>query len=77
MAHRFPTVADEILGVHEVERAWYWCINAMVRTDFQGQGIMRAMFDLVFQEVRPSSIAVIRFLNDIQYRLKSREHRLD
>ena len=51
MADKFPKIADEILGVHDVERAWYWCVNAMVSTDFQGQGIASAMFDLVFIEV--------------------------
>ena len=51
MSQTFPTIADGILGVKEVERSWYWCIMAMVRADYQGKGIAKAMFELAYQEV--------------------------
>ena len=51
MGKEFPKIADEILGEHEVDNAWYWCVNAMVRADQQGQGIAKAMFELAYEKV--------------------------
>ena len=77
MADKFPKIADEILGVHDVERAWYWCVNAMVSTDFQGQGIASAMFDLAFKEVYLRLDRVVFASETIGNRLRKWECRLD
>ena len=52
MGKVFPQMRDEVLKQEDAERVWFWCNMAMVRADYQGQGIAKAMFELAFAEVR-------------------------
>ena len=43
------------------EKETYWCWYAMVRPDYQGKGIARALFDMVYEKVRtPASDTHVR-----------------
>ena len=37
------------------EKKTYWCWYAMVRPDYQGKGIARALFSMVYEKVRPTA----------------------
>ncbi|KAI0370713.1 hypothetical protein BV20DRAFT_1052150 [Pilatotrama ljubarskyi] len=50
MAKEVPKANDEAFGIQEAERNTYWCNFAMVRADFQGKGIARALFELATKE---------------------------
>ena len=52
MGKAVPLANDEMIGIKDAERSTYWCNLAMVRKDYQGQGIAKAMFQLAFKEVR-------------------------
>ena len=52
MGKEVPQANDEAFGVKESERNTYWCNFAMVRGDYQGKGVAKALFELVFKEVR-------------------------
>ncbi|KAI0700810.1 hypothetical protein C8T65DRAFT_580060 [Cerioporus squamosus] len=51
MAKLIPMANDEALHIHEAERSTYWCNFAMVRSDYQGKGVAKALFELAFKEV--------------------------
>ena len=40
-----------MIGIKEAKRNTYWCQLAMVRADYQGKGVAKAMFQLAFKEV--------------------------
>ena len=47
---------SEPAGIEGAERNTYWCNFAMVRADYQGKGVARALFELATREVsRPCS----------------------
>ncbi|KAI0710882.1 hypothetical protein C8Q76DRAFT_739026 [Earliella scabrosa] len=50
MGKEVPQANDEAFGVKESERNTYWCNFAMVRSDYQGKGVAKALFELVFKE---------------------------
>ncbi|KAI0773168.1 hypothetical protein BD413DRAFT_313897 [Trametes elegans] len=50
MAKEIPKANDEALGIREAERTSYWCNFAMVRADYQGKGVARALFELAAKE---------------------------
>ncbi|KAI9068968.1 hypothetical protein FKP32DRAFT_1560711 [Trametes sanguinea] len=50
MGKEVPKVNDEVTGIKDVERNTYWCNFAMVRADYQGKGVARALFDLATKE---------------------------
>ncbi len=52
MMKEVPELNDKALGIQEAERNTYWCNFAMVRADYQGKGVAKAMFELAFNEVR-------------------------
>ena len=54
MGHEVSKAYDEVLGIQDAERTTYWCHLAMVRSDFQGKGIAKALFALAFGEVKSS-----------------------
>lgn len=51
MAKEIPEVNDAAFGIKESERNTYWCNFAMVRADYQGMGVAKAMFELAYKEV--------------------------
>ncbi|KAI0700812.1 hypothetical protein C8T65DRAFT_741927 [Cerioporus squamosus] len=53
-----PNASDEALGMKEAERNMYWCEFAMVRADYQGKGIAKALFQLAFQQADKLGAAV-------------------
>ncbi|KAH9934019.1 uncharacterized protein BXZ73DRAFT_45873 [Epithele typhae] len=58
VAVRFSELTDEVLGIPEVQRKAYWCNAAMVREDWQGKGLGKAMFQLAFREAAKLGAAV-------------------
>ncbi|OSC98582.1 hypothetical protein PYCCODRAFT_1447335 [Trametes coccinea BRFM310] len=50
MGKEVPKVNDEVIGIKDVEKSTYWCNFAMVRADYQGKGVARALFDLATKE---------------------------
>ncbi|RDX40716.1 hypothetical protein OH76DRAFT_1412753 [Lentinus brumalis] len=50
MMKEVPELNDKALGIQEAERNTYWCNFAMVRADYQGKGVAKAMFELAFNE---------------------------
>ncbi|KAI0660216.1 hypothetical protein C8Q70DRAFT_913961 [Cubamyces menziesii] len=50
MAKEVPKANDEAFGIQEAERNTYWCNFAMVRADYQGKGVAKALFDLATKE---------------------------
>jgi len=48
----FPKVIDEYTGIPSAQTACYWCSFAMVRADYQGKGIAKALFQLVFSRAK-------------------------
>ncbi|KAI0631481.1 hypothetical protein C8Q77DRAFT_139138 [Trametes polyzona] len=50
MAKEVPKANDEALGIEGAERNTYWCNFAMVRADYQGKGVARALFELATKE---------------------------
>ncbi|TBU60314.1 hypothetical protein BD310DRAFT_1037997 [Dichomitus squalens] len=46
-----PRSKDELFGIEAAERNTYWCSRAMVRADYQGKGVAKAMFEIAFGEV--------------------------
>ncbi len=51
MGRDVPKANDEVFGIESAERNTYWCNLAMVRADYQGKGIAKAMFELAYKEV--------------------------
>ena len=54
MGHEVSKAYDKVLGIQDAERTTYWCHLAMVRSDFQGKGIAKALFALAFGELKSS-----------------------
>lgn len=52
MGKEVPQVNDEAFGIKDSECNTYWCNFAMVRADWQGKGVAKAMFQRAYQEVR-------------------------
>ena len=50
MGKEVPRLNDQMFGITEAERNTYWCNMAMVRADYQGRGVAKAMFQLAFRE---------------------------
>ncbi|KAI0631480.1 acyl-CoA N-acyltransferase [Trametes polyzona] len=50
MSKEIPKANFEAFGVEGAERDMYWCHFAMVQAEYQGKGIMRALFDLATAE---------------------------
>ncbi|KAI0325745.1 hypothetical protein GY45DRAFT_1374488 [Cubamyces sp. BRFM 1775] len=50
MAKEMPKANDEAFGIQDAERNTYWCHFAMVRADYQGRGVVRALFYLATTE---------------------------
>ena len=63
MAKVVPKVNDEVLGIEDAERDTYWCNIAMVRADYQGKGIAKALFQFAFKEVGIRSSALSRVVS--------------
>lgn len=51
MGKEVPRANDEMIGITDAARTTYWCNLAMVRSDYQGKGVAKAMFQLAFREV--------------------------
>lgn len=51
--HRTEHISIHLIA-SQAETNMYWCNFAMVREDYQGKGILRAMFEHVFPKVRLS-----------------------
>ncbi|RDX40724.1 hypothetical protein OH76DRAFT_308727 [Lentinus brumalis] len=45
-----PKANDKAFGIEDSERNTYWCNFAMVRSDYQGKGVAKALFGLAFKE---------------------------
>ncbi|KAI0271265.1 hypothetical protein BC834DRAFT_966782 [Gloeopeniophorella convolvens] len=56
LARDFPEFADGAIGVKDTEKNSYWCYFAMVREDYQGTGVARALFDLAYDKAQPGDI---------------------
>ncbi|EMD31799.1 hypothetical protein CERSUDRAFT_119368 [Gelatoporia subvermispora B] len=52
LGKEFPGLVDGFLGIEHAETNMYWCNFAMVREDYQGKGILRAMFEHVFPKAQ-------------------------
>ncbi|KAI0938554.1 hypothetical protein AcV5_000206 [Taiwanofungus camphoratus] len=52
LGEEFPKVIDEFLGIPDAELNCYWCSFAFVRSDYQGKGIAKALFQLVFNKAK-------------------------
>ena len=50
MGKEVPKLNDEMLCIDAAERTLYWCNVAMVRADYHGKGIAKALFQLAFEE---------------------------
>ncbi|OBZ73322.1 hypothetical protein A0H81_06837 [Grifola frondosa] len=48
----FPKFIDESVGVPSTEMASYWCYFAMVRADYQGKGVAKALFGLAYEKAK-------------------------
>ncbi|KAI0739344.1 hypothetical protein C8Q80DRAFT_177138 [Daedaleopsis nitida] len=57
---------DEMFGIEEAERTTYWCTLAMVREDYQGHGIGKAMFQLAFQQAAAMDVRVALVTTNIR-----------
>ncbi|KAI0755669.1 hypothetical protein C8Q74DRAFT_318422 [Fomes fomentarius] len=58
MGKEVPQVNDEAFGIKESERSTYWCNFAMVRADWQGKGVAKAMFQRAYHEAEKSGANV-------------------
>ncbi|KAI8977828.1 hypothetical protein BD414DRAFT_495746 [Trametes punicea] len=47
-----PEFADNAIGIEKAELNCYWCWFAMVRKDYHGKGICRALFNLVYEKAK-------------------------
>ncbi|OCH85526.1 hypothetical protein OBBRIDRAFT_739765 [Obba rivulosa] len=47
LGKQFPKVVDNFIGIEQAEKSTYYCSVAMVRADYQGRGVLRALFELV------------------------------
>ncbi|OCH89783.1 hypothetical protein OBBRIDRAFT_793938 [Obba rivulosa] len=54
----FPKVVDEYIGIPSAQTACYWCNFAMVRADYQGKGVAKALFQLVFHKAKEMGAVV-------------------
>ncbi|KAI0041332.1 hypothetical protein FA95DRAFT_709287 [Auriscalpium vulgare] len=63
----FPAFIDESVGIKETELNTYWCSFAMVRKDYQGKGVAKAMFELAFEKAKtlgvPVALATTNIIN--------------
>ncbi|EMD31808.1 hypothetical protein CERSUDRAFT_119380 [Gelatoporia subvermispora B] len=50
LGQEFPRFINAALGIENAKTATYYCAYAMVRTDYQGKGILKALFELVFPQ---------------------------
>ncbi|TBU27413.1 hypothetical protein BD311DRAFT_724079 [Dichomitus squalens] len=53
-----PRSKDELYGIEYAERNTYWCSLAMVRADYQGKGVAKAMFELASIEAAENGATV-------------------
>ncbi|KAJ8497067.1 hypothetical protein ONZ51_g741 [Trametes cubensis] len=60
MAKGMPKANDEAFGIQDAERNTYWCHFAMVHKDYQGKGIVKALFNLATTELTHDSKAAKR-----------------
>ncbi|TBU60319.1 hypothetical protein BD310DRAFT_341726 [Dichomitus squalens] len=58
MGKEVPQSSDEMFGIEGAERNAYWCSLAMVRADYQGRGVAKAMFELAYKEAAKTGAAV-------------------
>ncbi|EIW52676.1 uncharacterized protein TRAVEDRAFT_53118 [Trametes versicolor FP-101664 SS1] len=58
MAKEVPKANDEALGIAEAERNTYWCNFAMVREDYQGKGVAKALFELATKEAAKTGVTM-------------------
>ncbi|KAI1784838.1 hypothetical protein LXA43DRAFT_1040821 [Ganoderma leucocontextum] len=58
MGKEVPKANDEAFGIEAAERNTYWCNLAMVRADYQGKGIAKAMFELAYKEAAKTGATV-------------------
>ena len=58
MGQDVPKANDEVFGIEAAERNTYWCNLAMIRPDYQGKGVCKAMFQLAYKEVHGCSLLV-------------------
>ena len=49
MGKEVPRLNNQMFGIAEAERNTYWCNMAMVRADYQGKGVAKAMFQLAIK----------------------------
>ncbi len=54
-----PKANDKAFGIEDSERNTYWCNLAMVRSDYQGKGVAKALFGLAFKEASIASVVPI------------------
>ncbi|KAH9943875.1 hypothetical protein B0H21DRAFT_747377 [Amylocystis lapponica] len=48
----FPTFVSESTGIPETELNTWWCSFAFVSADYQGKGLTKAMFELVYEKAK-------------------------
>ncbi|OCH86032.1 hypothetical protein OBBRIDRAFT_814803 [Obba rivulosa] len=58
LGKEFPKIVDNFLGIEHAETNTYWCSFAMVRADYQGQGVLRAMFEVVFSKAKELGVTM-------------------
>lgn len=68
MAKEVPKANDEALGIAEAERNTYWCNFAMVREDYQGKGVAKALFEVATKEVRSVPPVLVFHVSRISFR---------
>ena len=49
---------DEMFGIPDAQRNTYWCEMVMVRPDWQGKGVGKALFQLAFREAEKTGVPV-------------------
>jgi len=51
-----PQFYDQSTGIPQVEVATYWCRMAMVKAEYQGKGICKALFELVYEKAKETGV---------------------
>ncbi|KAI0660204.1 hypothetical protein C8Q70DRAFT_914049 [Cubamyces menziesii] len=58
-----PKFVDESLEMENGEKKTYWCWYAMVRPDYQGKGIARALFSMVYEKAKATGATMALITN--------------
>ncbi|CDO69751.1 hypothetical protein BN946_scf184697.g23 [Trametes cinnabarina] len=58
MGKEVPKMNDQFFGIEDAERNTYWCNFAMVREDYQGKGVARALFELATKDAAKTGATI-------------------